>query len=55
LTVLNLDCAQQEVVVAAAFQLQADPQAEVISADKLPTQAKFDALKIQALTLELAT
>jgi hypothetical protein len=41
--------------VAAAFQLQADPQAEVISADKLPTQAKFDALKIQALTLELAT
>jgi transposase len=54
LTALNLDCAQQEGIVAAVFQLQADLQAEVVTADKLRTQAKFDALKIQALTLELA-
>jgi transposase len=54
LTALNLDCAQQEGVVAAVFQLQTDLQAEVVSADKLRTQAKLDALKIHALTLELA-
>jgi transposase len=47
LTALNLDCAQQEGVVAAVFPLHAE-------AEKLRAQAKLDALKIQALTLELA-
>ena len=47
LTALNLDCAQQEGVVAAVLPLHAE-------AEKLRAQAKLDALKIQALTLELA-
>jgi transposase len=47
LTALNLDCAQQEGVVAAVLPLHAE-------AEKLRAQAKLDALKIKALTLELA-
>ena len=47
LTALNLDFAQQEGVVAAVLPLHAE-------AEKLRAQAKLDALKIQALTLELA-
>ena len=47
LTALNLDCTQQEGVVAAVLPLHAE-------AEKLRAQAKLDALKIQALTLELA-
>ena len=50
LTALNLDCAQQEGVVAAVLPLQQ----KAAEADKLRAQAKLDALKIQALTLELA-
>ena len=47
LAALNLDPAQQEGVVAAVLPLRAE-------AEKLRAQAKLDALKIQALTLELA-
>ena len=50
LTALNLDCAQQKGVVAAVLPLQQ----KAAETDKLRAQAKFDALKIQALTLELA-
>ena len=54
LAAMNLDPAQQEGVVAVVFQLQAELQAEVVSANKLRIQAKLDSIKIQALTLELA-
>jgi hypothetical protein len=47
LAALNLDPAQQEGVVAAVLPLHAE-------AEKLRAQAKLDALKIQALTFELA-
>lgn len=47
LAALNLDPAQQEGVAAAVFPLHAE-------AEKLRAQAKLDALKIQALTFELA-
>lgn len=47
LAALNLDPAQQEGVAAAVLPLHAE-------AEKLRAQAKLDALKIQALTFELA-
>lgn len=50
LTALNLDPIQQEGVVAAVLPLQQ----KAAEAEKLRTQSKLDALKIQALTLELA-
>jgi transposase len=50
LTALNLDCAQQEGVVAAVFSLQQ----EAAEAKILRAQFKLAEIKIQALTLELA-
>jgi len=50
LTALNLDCTQQEGVVAAVVSLQK----EAAEAKIFRAQSKLAEIKIQALTLELA-